>query len=197
MLHRLAGAAAAALTLAAAAAAAPIATSVDPGALPAAKRTALGLYLTPGDAAAALAADPSILFVDVRDPIELATVGHAEGIDANVPLATFTHAFDAAAGDYAARPNPTFVAEVEAAAARAGRTRTDPVFVICRSGSRSAAAANALAAAGFTAVWNLTEGFEGDLNRETGRRDRGGWRNAGLPWRYRIDPAAAWSAPAR
>lgn len=190
-------AAAVAALLSGAALAGQIASSVDPAALPKAKTTSLGLYLSPADAAAALAADPSIVFLDVRDPIEVAFVGHAEGVDANVPVAIFSHRFDAKANDYAAAPNPNFVAEAEAALARLGRGKTDPVFVICRSGGRSAAAAEKLAKAGFTNVWNLTEGFEGDLNRETGERTLNGWRNAGLPWTYRMSAETAWSAPAQ
>lgn len=176
------------------AAAADIVTSVDAAGLPKGKQTSLGLYLTPADAAAALAADPGIVFVDVRDPIEVAFVGQPEPVDANIPVATFTHVFDAKRADYTPRPNPRFVEEVDALLARLGKGRTDPVFVICRSGSRSAQAAEALAKAGYTNVWNLIEGFEGDLNRETGRRDRNGWKNAGLAWTYRLDPAEAWSA---
>jgi rhodanese-related sulfurtransferase len=180
-----------------AALAASIASSVDPATLPKSKTTSLGLYLSPKDAAAALAADPSIVFLDVRDPIEVAFVGQAEGVDANVPVATFTHRFDPKANDYAPAQNPNFVAEAEAVLARLGRAKTDPVFVICRSGGRSAAAAEKLAKAGFANVWNLAEGFEGDLNKETGERTLNGWRNAGLPWTYRMSAETAWSAPAR
>jgi len=171
-----------------------IASSVDPASLPRAKATSLGLYLSPADAAAALAADPAIVFVDVRDPIEVAFVGHAVGTDAVVPLAVFSHRFDPKARDYAAIANPRFVEEVAAVVAREGRTPADPILVICRSGGRSAVAVEALAQAGFTAVWNIVEGFEGDRDPDTGARSLNGWRNAGLPWTYRLDPAIAWNA---
>ncbi|MDH3666843.1 MAG: rhodanese-like domain-containing protein [Paracoccaceae bacterium] len=75
---------------------------------------------------------------------------------------------------------------------RAGRTRFDPVFVICRSGGRSAIAARQLVDAGYTNVWNLVEGFEGDKNPETGQRELNGWRNAGLPWAYKLSSDTAW-----
>lgn len=196
MLRSLLAAAAAAL-ISGAAVAGSIASSVDPTALPKSKTTSLGLYLSPKDAAAALAADPSIVFLDVRDPIEVAFVGHAEGVDANVPVATFSHRFDPKANDYAPVQNPNFVAEAEAVLARLGRSKADPVFVICRSGGRSAAAAEKLAKAGFTNVWNLTEGFEGDLNKDTGERTLNGWRNAGLPWTYKMSAEVAWTAAAQ
>jgi rhodanese-related sulfurtransferase len=177
-----------------AAAAADIVTSVDPATLPKGKQTPLGLYLTPADAAAALAADPGIVFIDVRDPIEVSFVGHPEPADANVPVATFTHVFDPKKGDYAPKPNPAFAQQVDALMTRLGKTRSDPVFVMCRSGGRSAKAAEALAKAGYTNVWSLVEGFEGDMDKATGRRTVNGWKNAGLPWTYALDAATAYSA---
>ena len=58
-----------------------------------------------------------------------------------------------------------------------------PIVVICRSGARSAAGAALLTEAGFTEVYNVLEGFEGDID-EDGHRT-GGWRGAGLPWKQR------------
>lgn len=181
--------------VAAAAGADEIRSSIDPASAPEGKATPLGLYLTPADAHAALTADPSILFIEVRDPIEVSFVGHPDGIDANVPLEIVTHRFDAQAGGYVAQENPAFVAQVDAVAAREGVGRDAPVFVSCRSGARSALAARLLIAAGYTNVWNLLEGFEGDRDKATGARSVNGWRNAGLPWSYKIKPEAAWSAP--
>lgn len=186
-----------ALSLAAAmaAGAGEIRSSVDAAAVPMGKATPLGLYLRPTDAHAALTADPSILFIEVRDPIETSFVGHPDGIDANVPLEIVSHRFDPNAGGYVAETNPDFVAQVDAVAAREGLGRDATVFVTCRSGARSAAAARLLIAAGYTNVWNLVEGFEGDRDEATGARSVNGWRNAGLPWSYKIRPEAAWSAP--
>ena len=99
-------------------ASAEILSSVDPGLLPDRKHTRLGLYLTAEDAAAALAADPGIVFVDARDPIEIAFVGHPEPIDAIVPFQTATLEFDAGSGEYRMAPNPGFVTQVDALMAR-------------------------------------------------------------------------------
>lgn len=186
-----------ALSLAAAmaAGAGEIRSSVDAAAVPMGKATPLGLYLRPADAHAALTADPSILFIEVRDPIETSFIGHPDGIDANVPLEIVSHRFDPNSGGYVAETNPDFVAQVDAVAAREGLGRDATVFVTCRSGARSAAAARLLIAAGYTSVWNLVEGFEGDRDKATGARSVNGWRNAGLPWSYKIRPEAAWSAP--
>ncbi|MFM7462306.1 MAG: hypothetical protein ACKO15_15865 [Burkholderiales bacterium] len=47
---------------------------------------------------------------------------------------------------------------------------------------RSHAAGVAAAAAGFNKVYNIIGGFEGDLDEQGRRGNRGGWRHAGLPW---------------
>jgi rhodanese-related sulfurtransferase len=58
----------------------------------------------------------------------------------------------------------------------------DDLFFICRSGSRSLAAAKAMAAAGYSACHNVAGGFEGALDDERHRGSIGGWKAAGLPW---------------
>jgi rhodanese-related sulfurtransferase len=57
----------------------------------------------------------------------------------------------------------------------------DDLFFICRSGSRSRAAAEAMAAAGYRA-YNVGGGFEGPLDDERHRGSVVGWKAAGLPW---------------
>jgi rhodanese-related sulfurtransferase len=73
--------------------------------------------------------------------------------------------------------NPRFVKELES---KAGKS--DVVLLLCRSGKRSAAAAEAATKSGFTNVFNIIEGFEGDLDEEQRRGAFNGWRHAGLPW---------------
>lgn len=166
--------------------------SVASDELPEAKRTLLEHYLTPRAAAAALAEDPSIVFVDVRDPIEVMFVGHAEAADAIVPFRLVSHDFDPEKGRYRMTANPDFVDQVTAVLAREGKGKDDVVFVICQSGKRTAMAANTLIKNGYSNVWALHEGIEGDLNEETGRRDINGWKNAGLPWSYTLSSQQAW-----
>jgi len=73
--------------------------------------------------------------------------------------------------------NPRFVREVEA------KVRKDSVvLLLCRSGKRSHEAGKALAEAGFSDVYNISEGFEGDLNEKTQRGELGGWCHWSLPW---------------
>ncbi|WP_327149243.1 rhodanese-like domain-containing protein [Nocardia sp. NBC_01329] len=57
-----------------------------------------------------------------------------------------------------------------------------PVLFLCRSGQRSAHAADAATAAGIGPSYNISEGFEGPLD-ELGHRGGSGWRAHGLPWR--------------
>ena len=58
----------------------------------------------------------------------------------------------------------------------------DDLFFICRSGSRSLAAARAMAEAGFRACHNVSEGFEGPLDDARHRGTLQGWKAIGLPW---------------
>lgn len=73
-------------------------------------------------------------------------------------------------------PNPDFVREVTSSI-----DPGQPVLLLCRSGARSLAAAEALTAAGYGPAFNVSAGFEGPID-DTGHR-RGGWRHAGLDWR--------------
>jgi rhodanese-related sulfurtransferase len=177
--------------LATSANAAEIRSSVAAADLPQNKRTTLGLYLSPADAAAALAADPGILFLDVRDPIEVNFIGHPEPVDAVVPFLIVKLEFNDEKGEYKTAPNANFVANAEAVVAKNGFAKDHPIFLTCRSGDRSASATDALAKAGYTNVWTLVEGFEGDKDK-AGKRTVNGWRNAGLPWSYKLSASQAW-----
>jgi rhodanese-related sulfurtransferase len=75
--------------------------------------------------------------------------------------------------------NPRFQEEL----AEAGVGPDVPVAFLCRSGVRSVAAAELVAAAGFARAYNIAEGFEGGLDGDGHRGGAGGWKAAGLPWR--------------
>lgn len=75
--------------------------------------------------------------------------------------------------------NPQFVDQVSVAAS----DKTAPLLFLCRSGARSAAAAKAVTAAGYSSCFNVADGFEGPLDAEAKRGRAGGWKAAGLPWR--------------
>jgi rhodanese-related sulfurtransferase len=63
-----------------------------------------------------------------------------------------------------------------------GVSEEDDLFFICRSGSRSLAAAQAMASAGYRACHNVGTGFEGPLGDDRHRGSVVGWKAAGLPW---------------
>ena len=64
-----------------------------------------------------------------------------------------------------------------------GVARTgDAILLICRSGVRSHSAACAATAMGFSRVYNVLEGFEGQRNHAGRRGSIDGWRHHGLPW---------------
>ncbi len=115
------------------------------------------------------------LILDVRTTIEYRYVGHPIGA-VHVP-------WQEAPGW---QINGTFVTEVRnALRARSGdgeEIETMPVFTICRSGKRSLAAGEELAMHGFKEVYNIEEGFEGDLDEGKHRSSINGWRFRGMPW---------------
>lgn len=78
--------------------------------------------------------------------------------------------------------NKNFVAEVEAALNELGTAKDAPIYFMCQSGGRSKMAAMQLAEKGYTASYNVAEGFEGDLDEEKHRNSVSGWKVAGLPW---------------
>ena len=58
----------------------------------------------------------------------------------------------------------------------------DDLYFICRSGSRSLAAAKAMAGAGYRSCHNVLCGFEGPLDDLRHRGTCSGWKASGLPW---------------
>jgi len=75
-----------------------------------------------------------------------------------------------------------FAASLVQALGKKGVPTDAPILFICRSGVRSLAAAQALAAAGYSRCVNVAGGFEGprDPSGHRGRLD--GWKAKSLPW---------------
>jgi rhodanese-related sulfurtransferase len=155
------------------------------------KLTSLGLYVTAREAYEMWQADPEqIKVLDVRTFEEYVLIGHAE-MAANVPLAFPTYNWDANKGNYSIAINTDFIAH-----AKERFNLDDTILAMCRSGGRSAMAVNALAKAGFTQVYNIIDGFEGDKVDDPesiyhGMRMRNGWKNS-VPWTYKLDPELVW-----
>ncbi|MDD2547496.1 MAG: rhodanese-like domain-containing protein [Burkholderiaceae bacterium] len=117
-----------------------------------------------------LVAQGEALLVDVRTAEERKFVGHVPG-SLHVAWATGT----------SLTRNPRFVRELEAKVAKDGG-KDAVVLLLCRSGKRSVLAAEAAAAAGFSHVFNVLEGFEGEIDAAQQRGQSDGWRHHGLPW---------------
>jgi len=156
------------------------------------KQTTLGLYMTSTQAYDYMMKNmDKALFLDVRTPSELNYLGVVTVMDANVPTDTMDgSAWDDKKNRYVRKHNDNFVADVDARLKAKGLTKSDTVFLMCRSGDRSAKAADVLAKAGYTKVYNVVDGYEGDKAKEgehKGQRVVNGWKNSGLPWTYSMD----------
>ncbi len=120
--------------------------------------------VTPPEAWALLQAGAARL-VDVRTAAELSYVGRVPGA---------LHAeWQGKDEDAIAR----FLARL--------RDQTEPgemVLLLCRSAVRSHHAAVAATQAGWRAVFNVLEGFEGQRDHAQQRGHLDGWRHHGLPW---------------
>lgn len=166
----------------------------DVSKLPASKQTKLGLYLSAPEAFKMKTdGGAKVVFIDVRTKGEFLFLGTPTVTDMNIPYMEIDEptSWDQKNGRYTMAPNSDFVAAVDALMARQKLTKNDPVILMCRSGDRSSPAANLLQEAGFTKVYSIDDGFEGDLDKD-GRRDVNGWKNAGLPWAYKMTESQAY-----
>ncbi len=153
--------------------------------IPTKKQTTLGKYITAQQAYEQYLKNPDAIHIlDVRTPCEYAFVGHAP-MAVNIPLKFFKPGLTED-NKLIMPDNENFIAQVEAKF-----KKTDTIFASCRSGGRSAACINKLALAGFTNVYNIIDGFEGDKD-DKGYRTVNGWKNSGAPWTYKLDSKLAY-----
>lgn len=126
----------------------------------------------------ALAENPDAVLVDVRTKAEWSFVGVPDLTPlGKEPIFAEWQAFPSMQPDEA-----RFVEAVGQELERRGLSPETPVYFLCRSGQRSAAAARAMTAAGHTACFNVAGGFEGRLDAARHRGTVEGWKAAGLPW---------------
>jgi rhodanese-related sulfurtransferase len=126
-------------------------------------------HLAPREAFEFLHKTPQALLVDCRSEMEYLFVGHPAGA---------LHVSWNDGPDW--EVNPHFVGQVKKVAGTNHAHR--PIVLICRSGNRSIEAGEALERCGFTDVYNVLHGFEGDLDDSHHRNAKNGWRFEGLPW---------------
>ena len=164
--------------------------------LPEIKRSKLALYLTPQQAYDMKKKDPkSVALFDIRTRSEAIYVGMAKDADALVPFVEHPEIWsdwDDKRHMYKLEPNQDFMPELERRLKAMGLGKDATIILLCRSGDRSSKAADRLQMAGYTKVYSVAEGFEGDTAKggaQDGQRVVNGWKNAGLPWTYKVDKA--------
>lgn len=122
--------------------------------------------LTPKEAYEVWQLAPGAKLVDVRTRAEWDWVGRIPGA---IEIEWMSYP--------GSQANTNFLAQL--------KQQVDPealVLFLCRSGVRSDKAASLATQAGYTEVYNVLEGFEGDKDANGHRGTTGGWRHAGLPW---------------
>ena len=128
--------------------------------------------VNPIEAAERCRENSDAVIIDVRSQVEHEYVGHPVGA---------LHVAWKEYPDWA--ENEQFCQQIDAALGRVDETGFNrPLYMLCRSGARSLAAAKKLAAHGYTNVTNIAEGFEGDKDENGHRGTLNGWRFRGLPW---------------
>jgi rhodanese-related sulfurtransferase len=156
--------------------------------IPKEKQTTLGLYVTAKEAYAKWQASPDqVKILDVRTPEEFLFVGHPP-MAWKIPVAVQSYEWDAEKKQFPLKPLPDFAARVSQIA-----KPDDTLMTMCRSGGRSAIAANMLAKAGFKNVYNIIDGMEGDANADSdsvaqAQPLKSGWKNSGCPWTKKLTP---------
>jgi len=170
--------------------------STDWDKLPEVKKSKLGLYLTPQQAYDMKKKDPKgVAFFDVRTRAEAMYVGWPSDADALVPFVEHPELmteWDDKRFMYKLEPNQDFVPEMERRLKEMGLGKDATIILICRSGDRSSKAQDRLQMAGYSKVYSVAEGVEGDTVKggpKDGQRAVNGWKNANLPWTYKLDKA--------
>lgn len=135
----------------------------------------------------------NVLFVDVRDPVEILFIGFTDAVDINIPyLMVDRTQWDAEKGRFRLYRNPDFATEIEAALKARGMDKDATVITMCRSGSeRGKPSATFLQDNGFANARYVVHGFQGSSIKEgpqKGLRLLNGWQNDGLPWQSKPNP---------
>lgn len=165
-------------------------SSIDPSTVPVFKTTENDRYLSSLDAYNLLLEEPEVLFIDVRDPVEISMSGHPSLIDAIVPVRILQAGSDGLPDHTELAANPEFLETMEFVLRDNNKSRHDLIVLTCGSGRRSAEAARILTAAGFTNVWHIPDGYDGD--HLGGFNTDNAWRAAGLPWSMSGAPGGEW-----
>lgn len=156
------------------------------------KQTTLGLYLTAKQAHDIVQKDSKkTLFVDIRTRSEINFLGMPTLADANVPYMQMNewYAWNEKKKSFKLDVNNEFAKDIASRLKAKSLSKSDTVILMCRSGSRSAKAANLLASLGYKNVYTVVDGYEGDKVKTgefKGMRMKNGWKQARLPWTYKL-----------
>jgi len=169
-------------------------SAVDASKLAKKKQTPQGKYLTAVEAYKMLENESKdILFIDVRTRAEIEFVGMTSLVDMNIPYMTQDiDSWNEKKNKFDMAPNSNFSIVFADAIKAKGMNKQSKVIVMCRSGSRSSKAANLLDGLGYKNVYTIVDGFEGDKAKtgpNKGQRIVNGWKNAQLPWSYKLAQA--------
>ena len=133
-----------------------------------------------------------VLFVDVRDPIEIMFTGFTDIVDINIPFKTADKkAWHSKKPVFSMKTNPDFEKMIAETLTKKGLTKEAPILLMCRSGgTRGAPSAKQLWGKGYTNVYVVTDGFEGGKIKDGSQKNWrlvNGWKNSGLPWSYKLN----------
>jgi rhodanese-related sulfurtransferase len=173
----------------------PLQAMVQSADLPEKKQTMQGLYLTAAETHQWKSADPTAFaLIDIRTPGEFVFVGHVSQTQ-NIPFQLSQNSWDPEKKRQVMNENPRFLESV-----RAVSPPEKTLVLMCRSGGRSARAADMLAENGWRKVYSVVDGFEGDKFKAEGDPSNGqrvvnGWKNSNLPWTYSLQESTLFTTP--
>lgn len=132
------------------------------------------------DAFAILKNDPKSVLIDVRTNEEINFVGFVDPseIDDRAILLPWKLFPDM-------RVNPQFTSSLNDSLKKllSENILEAKLFFMCRSGARSEQAAYQTSTLGFQNCYNITSGFEGDIDYNGHRGNVNGWKASKLPWK--------------
>ena len=132
--------------------------------------------IVPKEAHELVANESAAILVDIRSHMEYLFIGHPVGC-VHIPWIDEP--------DWVVNPN--FLREIRqlvlGGISHDETASNDvPIVLICRSGKRSLEAGVHLLEKGFSRVYSVKHGFEGEIDDHHHRSTLSGWRHDGLPW---------------
>jgi len=142
-----------------------------------------------------------VLFIDVRDPIEIMFTGFTDVVDINIPFMLSNPAnWHKKKPVFEMAVNSDFEPLIEKALKDRGLDKSAPIIIMCRSGgTRGAPSTKLLEGKGYKSVYVVTDGFEGGKIKQGEKKNwrlKNGWKNAGLPWGYKLNRDKMFFRPA-